>query len=189
MTNASSFFDQALTQTPDAGKATFKDEALPEGVYPLIVESCAKRKYVDGFGRKPEDIATACGADPTLVPGEEIAMTFVVTEGAYARRKIWGTYTIQAASNQKTYGEFTPEKKVAAGVNDLCGLMRRLGKPADWPDWGGKLFNGYITAKKDKNGKTRNDLRCTVKAGEENAPTPSAPIGTMPKVVAGAAPF
>jgi hypothetical protein len=178
--NASDFFTQAIAANPEAGKATFNDDPLPEGMYPLVVESCELRKYVDGIKRKPEDIATACGADPSLVPGSEVAITFTVTEGKYAKRKLFGSYCIQASSNQKSYGEFTPEKKVSAGNNDLCGLMIRLGKPNEWSDWVGKLFNGYVTAKKGKDGKVRNDLRCTVKPGEENAPKPSAPQNTTP---------
>jgi hypothetical protein len=180
VSNAADFFTQTLAANPEAGKATFDDSPLPEGVYPLVVESCEMRKYVDGVKRTPEAIAEACGGDPTLVPGVEIAVTYVVTEGKFAKRKLFGSYCIQASSNQKSYGDFTPDKKVSSGKNDLCGLMIRLGKPNEWSDWVGKLFNGYVTAKKGKDGKIRNDLRCTVKPGEENAPKPSAPQNTTP---------
>ena len=178
--NASDFFNKAIAANPDAGKATFNDEPLPEGVYPLVVESCEMRKYVDGAKRKPEDIAEAVSKDPSILPGTEVSIVFVVTDGKYAKRKLFGSYCMAASSNQKSYGEFTPEKKVAAGQNDLCGLMIRLGKPTEWCDWTGKLFNGYVTARKGKDGKVRNDLRCTVKPGEENAPKPSAPANSTP---------
>lgn len=188
MTNASDFFNNAMAENPNAGKATFDDSPLPEGVYPLVVEACAVRKYVDGVPRKPEDIAAACVADPSLKPGVEIAMTFTVTEGKYAKRKLFESYCIQASSNQRTFGEFTPDRKVAAGKNDLCGLMLRLGKPTEWTDWVGKMFNGYVLAKKGKDGKVRNTLRCTVKDGEENAPKPSV-TGTAAHAAEGEAPF
>jgi len=194
MNTAAAFFDEALKTNPNAGVDTGEFEPLPEGVYPLIVESCELRKYVDGVSRKPEDIANACTNDASLRPGTEVAITFLVTEGKYAKRKIFGSYCIEASSNQKSYGDFSPEKKVQAGKNDLCGLMIRLGKPAEWKDWIGKMFSGYITAKKSADkpghpGKIRNDLRCTVKPGEENAPKPSSPSGTTPHANPNAAPF
>lgn len=186
----------------DAGLATFDDQPLPEGNYPLVIEACEQRKYVDGAKRKPEAIADACSADPMIIPGDEVAITYVITEGKFAKRKLFGNYVLKAASNQRTYGEFTPEKKAAAGLNDLCGLRIRLGTPTAWSDWVGKLFTGYITAKQGKPkpmlgpdglpmtgtdgklllqpAKVFNEVRCTVKPGEENAPAPSAPKDTTP---------
>lgn len=186
--NAADFIQATLAANPDAGKASFNDTPLPEGVYPLVVESCVQRKYVDGVSRKPEDIANACIEDPNLLPGLEIAIVFVVTEGKFAKRKIFGNYCIQASSNQRSYPDFTPADKARAGANDVCGLMRRIGKPTEWADWTGKMFNGYVTAKKGKDGKIRNDIRCTVKDGEENAPRPSAPANTTAHAT-GDAPF
>lgn len=185
--NPAELFSTPAALDPNAGKAQ-EQEAMPEGVYPLVVESCEQRKYVDGKPRKPEDIAEAVCADPNLVPGEEVSVTFVVTEGKFAKRKLFGSFCIKASSNQRSYGDFGPEQKVAAGINDLCGLRKRLGTPEKWSDWNGKVFMGYVTAKKGKDkvntdgsvtpGKVRNDVRCTVKDGEENAPRPSAPADT-----------
>jgi hypothetical protein len=185
VSNAADFFTQAIAENPEAGKATFNDEPLPEGMYPLVVESCELRKYVDGVKRKPEDIAQACGADPSLIPGVEIAVTYVVTEGKFAKRKLFGSYCIVPASNQRTFpvtnGEpFTPERQRSAAKENLCGLMIRLGRPeSQWNDWTGRMFNGYVT-RKMKNGVVRNNIRCKVQKGEENAPKPSAPQNTTP---------
>jgi hypothetical protein len=100
--NASDFFNKAIAANPDAGKATFNDEPLPEGVYPLVVESCEMRKYVDGAKRKPEDIAEAVSKDPSILPGTEVSIVFVVTDGKYAKRKLFGSYCTAASSNQKS---------------------------------------------------------------------------------------
>lgn len=178
MSNPLDLFNSATAQDPNAGKTTFDDAPLPEGIYPLVVTAIVDRKYIDGVSRKPEDVAAACASDPSLIPGDEISMTFEVTEGKYAKRKIFANFCTKPSSNQKTYGDFTPEKKMEAGIQDLCGLRLRFGTPAQWTDWLGKMANMYVTAKKDKNGKIRNNLRCTVKPGEENAPRPSAPANT-----------
>jgi hypothetical protein len=186
--NPNDLFTAALAANPDAGK-TQEVKPMPEGVYPLVVESIEQRKYVDGVGRKPEQIAEACCADPHLVPGDEISMTFCVVEGEFAKRKIFGNYTTKSSSNQRCYGDFDGVKKAAAGINDLCGLRARLGTPEKWSDWIGQTFNGYVTAKMGKPkldgkgdvlepGKVRNDLRCTIKPGEDIAPRPSKPKTT-----------
>ena len=187
--NPTEFFKDALEELGDqAGKALFDDSPMPEGVYPLVIESCVERKYIDGVARKPEALAAACAEDSTIDPGTEIALVYVVTEGKYAKRKLFGSYVVKASSNQQTYVDFTPEKKVRAGKTDLCGLMLRLGRPDVLSDWVGKMFNGYVTSKKQKDGKTRNDVRCTIKEGEENAPRPSAPQSTTAHA-SGSAPF
>lgn len=188
MSNPNDLFAAALAANPDAGKAQ-EAKPMPEGLYPLVVEDCVQRKYVDGAGRKPEQIAEACSADPTLICGDEISITFAVTDGEFVKRKLFGNYTIKASSNQRAYGDFDAAKKVAAGINDLCGLRARLGTPTKWEDWIGKQFNGYVTAKKGKakldssgnvieEGKVRNDVRCTFKEGEDLTAKPAPPKGT-----------
>jgi hypothetical protein len=163
----------------DAGYTSFDDSPLPEGVYPLVVESVKDGPYIDGVPNKPEAIADALSADSSLKPGRQISITYVVAEGKFAKRKLFGRYCVQPSSNQRTYGDFTPDKKRANGLNDLAGLRIRFGTPKDWSDWIGKSFNGYVTAKKGKDEKIRNEVRCTIKKGEENAPRPSS-VGTTP---------
>lgn len=181
MSDAADFFKNELAANPNAGTPSFDNEAIPEGKYALVIESCAKRKYVDGVKRKPEDIAAACSSDPTLVCGDEIAITYGIIEGEYAKKKkLFGSYTIVAASNQKTYGEFTPEKRVVSSKNDLCGLMKRVGAPKEWSDWEGRMFWAYVTRKVDGKGVARNNVVLVVKPDEVIVPYVKPEANTTP---------
>lgn len=199
--NANDIIASAISADPNAGSAT-EVKSMPEGRYSLVIEDIGQRKYVDGTGRKPEQLADACTADPTIISGDEVHIVYSVTDGEFSGRKLYGDYCIKASSNQRAYPNFSVEDKVRAGLNDLAGIYKRLGRLAPgegWKNWVGVQFIGYVKAKKDKpkldslgniveEGKIRNSVRCTIKEGEDLTAKPAAPKGTA-TVESDSAPF